>query len=437
MSVIAEAGPRKRGANVFPCKGDNPAMTQSPPRSSLGLLLFFLLLHVINQIDRQLVAGFASNIMHDLALTRSQFALIAGLAFSLVYAATALAAGVLADRIGRVPVLATGVGVWSVFTGLTALAQGFSSMIGARPFVAAGEATLVPTATNIILVRTPEGRKSSAIGLFFAGIPLGVGGSFLIAGLLGSKIGWRNCFLLMAGIGVIATLATSRIRDVKPAPDPQQAKTGRIAEWWALFRRQPRLRWASLGVVFLHAHVATSPFVQLWLQADKGLPQASANRLYGVMFIGFGLAGSVGAGMIADGMKRWVGMDRARSSLIMLALLAPLVVAYRLAPSGTGLFFAGMAASILFMTMIYGPLFSVIEEELPPHLKATSTGINMLALNALMIGGLTLAIGAISQALADAGVQMSWTWPLLGADVIAFSGIWMVWRATRYPAAAA
>jgi len=37
-----------------------------------------------------------------------------------------------------VPVLATGVGVWSVFTGLTALAQGFSSMIGARPFVAAG-----------------------------------------------------------------------------------------------------------------------------------------------------------------------------------------------------------------------------------------------------------------------------------------------------------
>ena len=121
----------------------------------------------------------------------------------------------------------------------------------------------------------------------------------------------------------------------------------------------------------------------------------------------------------------------------MLALLAPLVVAYRLAPSGTGLFFAGMAASILFMTMIYGPLFSVIEEELPPHLKATSTGINMLALNVLMIGGLTLAIGAISQALADAGVQLSWTWPLLGADVIAFSGIWMVWRATRHPAAAA
>ena len=61
-------------------------MTKAPssPRSSLGLLLFFLLLHVINQIDRQLVAGFASDIMHDLSLTRSQFALVAGLAFSLV-----------------------------------------------------------------------------------------------------------------------------------------------------------------------------------------------------------------------------------------------------------------------------------------------------------------------------------------------------------------
>ena len=113
-------------------------------RAGIGLLLFFLLLHVINQIDRQLAAAFAGDIMHDLSLSRSQFALIAGLAFSGVYAVAAVAAGLLADRIGRVPVLTTGVGVWSLFTGLAGMAQGFWTMLGARPFVAAGEATLVP-----------------------------------------------------------------------------------------------------------------------------------------------------------------------------------------------------------------------------------------------------------------------------------------------------
>lgn len=407
-------------------------MNVQPDRLSLRLLLFFLLLHVINQVDRQLVAGFASEIMRDLALSRSQFALIAGLAFSSVYAVTALAAGLLADRIGRVPVLTAGVGVWSLFTGLAGLAQGFWTMLAARPFVAAGEATLVPTATNIILARTPDRNKAAATGLFFAGIPLGIGGSFLIAGTLGPVLGWRGCFLLMAAIGVVATFAVSRVQDARVPREQSSTMGGQIGEWWHLFRKNPRLRWASLGLVFLHAHVATSPFVQLWLQDDKGLPKAEANRLYGLMFILFGLAGALGAGLLTDWAHRRFGMDRARTSLITLCLLVPLILAYRVMPSGSPLFLAGMAASILFMTMIYGPLFSVIEQELPLHLKATSTGINMLALNFLMIGGLALAIGVASQRLAESGSSASWTIPLLGADLIAFAGLVMVWRAVRH-----
>lgn len=112
-------------------------------RTPWGLVTFLLLLHMLNQIDRQLVASFASDIMRDLELDRAQFALIAGLAFSSVYAAMVVAAGLLADRVGRVRVLTGGVSVWSLFTGLAGMAQGFWTMLAARPFVAAGEATLV------------------------------------------------------------------------------------------------------------------------------------------------------------------------------------------------------------------------------------------------------------------------------------------------------
>lgn len=401
------------------------------PRLSLRLLLFFLGLHVINQIDRQMVAGFASDIVHDLSLSRSQFALIAGLAFSLVYAVTALAAGVLADRVGRVKVMATGVGVWSLFTGLTGLTNSFASLLGTRPFVAAGEATLVPTATSIILGRTPDPLKATAIGLFFAGIPLGVGGSFLIAGLLGPLLGWRACFVLMAAVGVLATLAASRVRDGARAASGTVSSSGRLGAWLALFRENPRLRGASLGLIVLHAHVATSPFVQLWLTQDKGMAKADATRIYGLMFIVVGLAGSLGAGLLTDWARRRWNMDRAWSSLILLALLAPLIVAYRLTPADSSLFLPGMAASILFMTMIYGPLFSVIEAELPVHLKATGAGMVMLVLNIVMVGGLGLAVGVASQALAEHGWTQSWTVPLLGADIIAFSGLLLIGFAAR------
>lgn len=407
--------------------GEAPTLKATP----WGLLCFFLLLHVINQIDRQLVAGFASDIMRDLDLSRSQFALIAGLAFSGVYAVSAVAAGLLADRVGRVPVLTAGVGIWSLFTGFAGLAQGFWTMLAARPFVAAGEATLVPTATNIILARTPDRLKAGAIGIFFAGIPLGIGGSFLIAGQLGPVLGWRGCFLLMAGIGIIATFAVSRIKDAAPARDALPPIGQQFGEFWALFRRNPRLRWASLAIIVLHAHVATSPFVQLWLHEDKGLETAAANSLYGLMFIPFGLIGSIGAGVLADWAHRRFHMDRALSAFGMLILLVPFILAYRLMPASSALFIPGMAASILFMTMIYGPLFSVIEEQLPPHLKATATGLNMLTLNILMIGGLALAIGVISQHLADTGASQSWTMPLLLADLIAFCGLPMIWWAAR------
>jgi predicted MFS family arabinose efflux permease len=396
-----------------------------------ALILFFLLLHIVNQIDRQLVAAFAADIMHDLNLSRSQFALIAGLAFSGVYAFTSVAAGLLADRVGRVRVLTSGVAAWSLFTALAGLAQGFWTLLAARPLVAAGEATLVPTASNIILSRTPDRHKAAAIGLFFAGIPLGIGGSFLIAGLLGPTLGWRGTFVTMGLIGIVATFAVSRVRDPMPNETEPASIARQLGEWWGVFRANRRLRWASMAMVFLHAHVASSPFVQLWLHDDKGMAKADASSLYGLMFVTFGLAGCVGSGVLTDWAQRRFGLDRALSSLVVLGVLIPLIVAYRLLPAGTPLFLAGMAASVLFMTMLYGPVFTVIEAELPSHLKATATGINILALNILMIGGLAMAIGVGSDWLAGTGRANAWTWPLLGADLIAFTSLGFLWGAYR------
>jgi predicted MFS family arabinose efflux permease len=406
-------------------------MTEPAGRVPIRLVLFFLLLHIVNQIDRQLVAAFATDIMRDLDLSRSQFALIAGLAFSGVYAFTSVAAGLLADRLGRVRVLTAGVTVWSLFTGLAGLAQGLWTMLAARPFVAAGEATLVPTASNIILARTPDRHKAAALGLFFAGIPLGIGGSFLIAALLGPTLGWRGSFLLMGALGILMILALTRINDPVERSDDLPSMRGQLGQWWALVRTNPRLRWSSMAMIFLHAHVAGSPFVQLWLHDDKGMAKADANSLYGIMFVIFGLLGAVGSGLLTDWAQRRFGMDRALSCLIVLLMLVPMVLAYRLLPAGDPLFIAGMAASVLFMTMFYGPLFTVIEQELPMHLKATATGINILGLNILMIGGLTMAIGIGSDWLASSGQADAWTWPLMGADTIAFLSLGFLWAAWR------
>ncbi|MFM5955517.1 MAG: MFS transporter [Novosphingobium sp.] len=412
---------------------DEPSPVAGAARLPVGLLLFLLSLHVLNQVDRQLVAAFAADIMRDLDLSRSQFGLIAGLAFSGVYAVAALAAGIMADRLGRAKVLSAGLGIWSLFTALAGLAQGFWTMLGARPFVAAGEATLVPTASNIILDRVGDRHKAGALGLFFAGIPLGIGGGFLIAGQLGPVLGWRGTFVLMGALGIVALAALTRLRDDPPDLSHRPSLIGNLAALFAVLRTKPRALWASLAIIVAHAHTATSPFVQLWLTAEKGYDPKGAAQLYGGMFVVVGLIGTFGAGLLGDWAKRRFGIDRAVTMFVLLLALAPLLGLYRLAPGGSAGFLAGMTGSILFMTVIYGPIFAIIEELLPARLKATSTGFNMLALNIVAIGGGALAIGVASQWLAAAGSSRSWTLPLMGADAFALLSVVFIFLAMRSP----
>lgn len=409
--------------------------TGATRRTGFGLAALFFFLHMLSQVDRHMVSGFAPDIMRDLHLSRGDFALIAGVAFSGVYAVIALAAGMVADRVGRVRVLTAGVGIWSLFTGLAGMAQGFWSLLGARPFVAAGEATLVPTATTIILARTSDAQKATAIGLFFAGGPLGIGASFLVAGTLGPYLGWRNCFLIMAALGFFMAVLVSRIRDTDhEAKSAERAPSSReqLKALWGHLRGNARLRYASAAVILFHAHSATTPFVQLWLHDDNGMDKAQAASLYGALFIVFGMVGALGTGYLTDWMHRRFGADRVRSLFWVQLLLVPLIIAFRFMPATSPVFLIGMVASILFLTSAYGPIFSVIERELPDGLKATSAGFNMLVLNLFVIGGLSYAIGAVSDVMEQAGLANSWTWPMFGADSIAFASIGLLWLASRH-----
>ena len=55
--------------------------------------------------------------------------------------------------------------------------------------------------------------RGTATGFYYLGMPLGAGGSFVAAGLLGRAIGWRNCFYLLGGSGLGLALLLLAMRD--------------------------------------------------------------------------------------------------------------------------------------------------------------------------------------------------------------------------------
>jgi MFS family permease len=151
------------------------------------------------------------------------------------------------------------------------------------------------------------------------------------------------------------------------------------------------------------------------------------------VFVLAGLVGTFGSGLLGDWAARRFGWDRARTVFLVLLALGPLLLCYRLAPGGSALFLAGMVGSILFMTVLYGPIFAVIEELLPTRLKATSTGLNMLLINIFAIGGVSYAIGLLSDWMVANGAANSWSLPLMAADALALLAIPCAYLAMRSP----
>jgi len=150
----------------------------------VAILIGLLLIHVIAHIDRNLLSGFAPQITADLALNNKQFGFLTGAVWVLSFGFMAIFMGSLADRFSRTRVIAFGVLVWSVCTAASGYANSFEQMVLARFFVATGEAALVPAAVSLLAEVFSAQRRSTAVGVFFIGIPLGIGLAFVIAGTL-------------------------------------------------------------------------------------------------------------------------------------------------------------------------------------------------------------------------------------------------------------
>ena len=185
-----------------------------------GFLVFITLLNVMNFVDRQLLGSLANFIVPDLGLTNAQFGLLTGLAFIVFYSAMGLVAGALADMVHRPRLVAGALTLWSALTVASGRATGFVSLLVPRMFIGVGESVLTPASISMLADRFPAARMGFVSGFYYMGVPIGVGVSLLVAGYLEPVVGWRNCFYMLGGLGVVLAACMLLVRETRdPAPD--------------------------------------------------------------------------------------------------------------------------------------------------------------------------------------------------------------------------
>jgi MFS family permease len=380
-------------------------------------------LNLLSYLDRQLLVAVAPLLMAELGLSRASMGILIGAAFIVVYALGTFAVGILADRWPRPRLIALGLGGWSAATALTATASGFASLAAWRALVGIGEAMLVPCALSMIGDRAPAGRVGLATGVYYAGIPVGMGLSFALAAVVAPALGWRACFLLLGAAGLVAVALVWRMADPPRRGTPTSRADGAPAGASAAARAvaaRPALAGLIAAATLVVYTSASSQHTIVWLVQEHGLPYPRAALFSAVVGVAAGLAGNVGIGLLTDrGQRRHpAGRLLALAGAGVLGLAAAAAF-YRL-PAGSVLFFPCWFAAQAWMMGWFGPHVAAIDERAPAGLRASVIGFALLVVNLFGLSAGPYVTGLIGdRATLTAGLAWSLVPAALGLALVA------------------
>lgn len=130
-------------------------------------------------------------------------------AYALSIAALVLTAGSLADRLGRRRVFAAGLVIFSLASGLAALAPDPTFLNVARAVQGVGGAIMFAVSLALIAQEFPAGRaRGTAMGVYGATIGVAVAIGPLVGGALTDSLGWQSIFYVNVPIALAALAAT-------------------------------------------------------------------------------------------------------------------------------------------------------------------------------------------------------------------------------------
>ncbi|MBK5411699.1 MFS transporter [Pseudomonas sp. TH34] len=320
--------------------------------------------------------------------------------------------GPLADRFGRVKVLAASILVYSIFTGAAAFSDNIWQLAIFRLIAGIGVGGEWALAGTYVAESWPEDRRKMGAGYLQTGYYLG----FFIAALLnytvGATYGWRVMFLCGLFPAVVAIYTALKVKEpqaVRSAP-----KAGASAPWWEIFapafRRRTLTSSALVGVaiVGLWAGSVYEATAVVTLATRAGIDHVGAVHL-----------ASIGAAVLS-------------LSTILGCLVAPWLAEQLGRRMALGIYFSGMAASIifafgwvfylddglhLFMVSLvflgfFGGNFAIfslwLPEQYPTRIRATAFAFNA-SVGRFIGAGVNFLLAAAIHWYGSIGAPIAWT----------------------------
>lgn len=277
---------------------------------ALGVLT---LVYVLNFLDRSLIYILFTPIKREMALTDLQLALLGSTSFVIFYTLLGIPFGRLADRVNRKRMIAAGLAVWSLFSGLTGFADGFWQIFFCRVMVGVGEATLGPAALSLLSDYFPVRLRATVGAIYSSGIAAGGGVAFFLGGWIGGTLGWRWAFYLLGFPGLILCVFVLGLREVQRGRTEVKTndetvdattETTTTRDWRIIFKSVP-LRFHCVGyALFAVAANSLTMWGPSFFNRVHGMDIATIGFMAGSLAVAGGVPGTILGGHFADSFRK-------------------------------------------------------------------------------------------------------------------------------------
>ncbi len=377
---------------------------------SYFVVSFLAVVYTLNFLDRQIISILGKDISAELHLTKTQFGLLGGTSFALLYTTCGIAVAYLADRVSRKWIIALACAIWSLFTALCGTAQNFTQILLYRMGVGFGEAGGSPPSYSMISDYFPASRRGTALAIYSLGVPIGSMLGAFAGGKLALAYGWRTAFFIVGAPGVIlGILMLLLVREPKrggldafvdgatehpPAPPILAAISGFFANRTLVLTAVSSAMSAFVG----YAGLVWNP---QFLENVKQMAAADVATYYALALGVTGIIGTLASGWLVDKLgkkdRRWFAWVPA----IAFALSIPFWFGLLWAPTWqiAMLFLLGP----MLMNQAYlAPALTVAQNAVPPAQRTMTGAILLFILNLVGLGVAPVYVGWIADRMEPA-----------------------------------
>ena len=363
-------------------------------------LALLTIVSLLNYLDRTLIYILFTPIKQEMSFTDFELALLGTTSFVIFFTALGVPFGRLADRGSRKNMIAGGLAVWSLFSGLTGFAKGFWALFLCRVMVGVGEATLGPAALSLLSDYFPPQRRASMQSIYASGITIGSGLAFFLGGWIGFKYGWRTAFYFLGFPGLFFAVLVYLLKEQQRGRTEVSPPKYTSNDWRLLFRSKAlRYHYAGYALFALAAN-SLSIWGPAFFTRVHGYSIRTLGIVAGLTSLTSGIPFTLLGGFLSDRMRQHGPGGRMRLGWIASLLAIPFWIMLLFSSSVPLLLVANYI--LLGLSLIWiAPSMADVHEMTGPHLRGLGVGVFIClvhiaayAIGSPLIGKLNDLLGA-------------------------------------------